>query len=119
MTPKLTMQDARWARVTKTYMRLGRCRGTTWLRAGQKGRAWGFTVTIDGKRVRRQGYLSRAEAQDALDALKHPDPAATPAPVNTITLAEACERYCKAKVRKRSLDEDERIAKHLKTEFGA
>jgi integrase len=40
-------------------------------------------------------------------------------PAPTITLAEAFERYFKAKARKRSLKEDERIAKHLKAEFGA
>jgi len=96
----------------------GRVRQFTWIHDGQKGRAWGFTVIIGGKRVRRQGYLSRAEAQDALDALKHPDPAEAPAMVSTMTLAEAFERYFKAKARKRSLDEDERIAKHLKAVFG-
>ena len=96
----------------------GRVRQFTWIHDGQKSRAWGFTVTIGGKRVRRQGYLSRSEAQEALDALKHPDPAPAPAVVSTMTLAEAFERYFKAKARKRSLDEDERIAKHLKAEFG-
>ncbi len=96
----------------------GRVRQFTWAHDGQKGRALGFTVTIDGKRVRRQGYLSRAEAQDALDALKHSDPAAAPATVSTMTLAEAFERYFKAKARKRSLDEDESVAKHLKVKFG-
>src|SRR5713226_3966119 len=65
----------------------GRVRQFTWVHDGQKGRAWGFTVTIGGKRVRRQGYLSRAEGQDALDALKHPDPAAAPATAATLTLA--------------------------------
>jgi hypothetical protein len=96
----------------------GRVRQFTWVHHRKKSRAWGFTVTIDGKRVRRQGYLSRAEAQDALDALKHPDEVAAPVTVATLTLTEAFERYFKAKARKRSLDEDERIAKHLKVEFG-
>jgi len=96
----------------------GRVRQFTWVHHRKKSRAWGFTVTIGGKRVRRQGYLSRAEAQDALDALKHPDSAAVPAPASTMTLTEAFEQYFKAKVRKQSLDEDERIAKHLKAEFG-
>ena len=35
-----------------------------------------------------------------------------------ITLREAFERYFQAKARKRSLAEDQKIAKHLKTEFG-
>lgn len=95
----------------------GRVRQFTWTHDGQKRRAWGFTVTIDGKRSRRQGYGSRAEAQEALDALKHPAPATEPT-VPTMTLAEAFERYFKAKARKRSIGEDERIAKHLKAEFG-
>jgi integrase len=91
---------------------------TKWQTSRTWDSAWGFTVTIGGKRVRRQGYLSRTEAQEALDALKHPDPAAAPATVAALTLAEAFERYFKSKARKRSLDEDERIAKHLKAEFG-
>ena len=58
-----------------------------------EGRCGACTVIIDGKRARRQGYGSRAEAQDALDELKHPAPA-SPAAVSTssITLAEAFER---------------------------
>lgn len=94
----------------------GRVRQFTWTHDGQKRRAWGFTVTINGKRARRQGYGSRAEAQAALDAMKRPAPAS--APVSPITLAEAFERYFDAKARKRSLDEERRIAKHLKAEFG-
>src|SRR5262249_52188606 len=66
---------------------------------------------------RRSGYGSRAEAQEALDDLKHPAPAA-PAPVASITLGEAFERYFQAKARKRSLAEDQKIAKHFKAEFG-
>ncbi len=95
----------------------GKVRQFTWTHDGEKHRAWGFSVTIGGKRIRKQGYGSRAEAQEALDALKHPAPAA-PAPVASISLSEAFERYFKAKARKRSLTEDQRIAKHLKAEFG-
>ena len=47
----------------------GRVRPFTWVHHHKKNRAWGFTVSIGGKRVRRQGYLSRAEAQDALGGL--------------------------------------------------
>jgi integrase len=94
----------------------GKVRQFTWTHDGQKRRAWGFTVTIDGKRSRRQGYGSRAEAQAALDAMKHPTPAS--APVSSITLAEAFTRYFDVKRRKRSLDEDRRIAKQLMAEFG-
>jgi integrase len=95
----------------------GEVRQVKWKHDGKVKKGWGFTVTIDGKRVRRQGYGSRAEAQEALDALKHPAPATEPT-VPTMTLAEAFDRYFKAKARKRSIGEDERIAKHLKAEFG-
>jgi hypothetical protein len=102
-------------------MSQGEVRKRSWTYEGKKREAWGFTVIINGKRTRRQGYGSRAEAQDALDELKHPAPAA-PAAVSTssITLAEAFERYFKAKARKKasSLAEDERLSKHLLAEFG-
>src|SRR5262245_96736 len=95
----------------------GRVRQFTWNYDGQRHRAWGFTVVLNGKRTRRQGYGSRAEAQAALDEIKHPA-AAPRASAATITLAEAFERYFDAKARKRSLDEDRRIARHLKAAFG-
>src|SRR5688572_15937565 len=98
-------------------MSQGEVRKRVWFYAGKKREAWGFTLVIGGKRLRRQGYASRAEAQDALDALKHPDPVA-PVELPTITLSEALTRYLQAKARKRSLRGDERIAKHLKVEFG-
>ena len=45
-------------------MSQGEVRKRVWFHKGKKGEAWGFTVTIDGKRVRRDRYASRAEAQD-------------------------------------------------------
>jgi hypothetical protein len=30
---------------------------------GQKRETWGFTVRVNGRQLRRQGFLSRAEAQ--------------------------------------------------------
>jgi len=99
-------------------MSQGEVRKRVWTYEGKRREAWGFTVVVDGKRARRSGYSSRAEAQEALDALKHPDQTAAPAMVATTTLAEAFERYFQVKARKRSLDEDQKIAKHLKAEFG-
>jgi hypothetical protein len=65
----------------------------------------------------QQGYLSRAEAQQALDgardAVLHPAPVATVAP--SMPFAAACDRYLREKSRKRSLAEDGRI---LKAAFG-
>jgi integrase len=94
----------------------GRVRQFTWNYDGQRRRAWGFTVVLGGKRTRRQGYGSRAEAQAALDEMKHP--AVSRASAETITLAEAFERYFDAKARKRSLNEDKRIARQLKSALG-
>lgn len=99
-------------------MSQGEIRKRVWFYKGRRREAWGYTVVIDGKRVRRQGFSSRAEAQDALDELKRPGTRAS-APPSTITLGEAFQRYFQQKSRKRSLKEDERIAKHLKAEFGA
>src|SRR5262245_45115664 len=98
-------------------MSRGEVRKRTWTYNGKRRETWGFTVVIDRKRVRRSGYASRAEAREALDELKHPAPA-VPAPIVTITLGEAFARYFQAKARKRSLAEDQKIAKHLKAEFG-
>jgi hypothetical protein len=94
-------------------------RGWTW--QGKKRTAWAYSFKVDGIQHRRQGFLSQAEAQEALDAARdailRPSPLGLPvAPV--LTLGEAVERYLKAKARKKSLPEDERIAKHLKSELG-
>lgn len=103
-------------RLTTTVSR-GKVMKRTWKWQGHKRVAYIFDVMVDGQRVRRQ-YASRAEALDELDAFreeaKKPKP---PTPPPTLTLAEAFARYFREKV-KRSLDEDRRIAKHLKTEFG-
>jgi hypothetical protein len=70
---------------------------------------------------RRQGFLSQAEPQETLDAARAAilRPAPIVLPVAAMTLSEAFECYLKAKARKKSLAEDERIAKHLKAELGA
>ncbi len=91
-----------------------------------KRTAYEFTLVVehDGvkKRVRKV-YPTHAEAMEGLEQFKEetrnpkPEPAPEPA-VAAITLAEAFEWYFKAKARKRSLDEDQRIARHLKAEFG-
>src|SRR5262245_58331393 len=96
----------------------GEVRRRVWFYQGKCRETWGFTIVINGKRVRRQGYGSRAEAQDGLDGLKHPQPERAPAPVATITFGDAFERYFLMKARKRSLEGDRRYADHLKIEFG-
>jgi Arm DNA-binding domain len=76
---------------------------------------------VEGKQIRRQGWDSKAEAQDALDEfkeeLKNPKPVVEVKP--DLTLAQAFERYFDAKARKRSLVEDRRQSEHLKAVFGA
>jgi hypothetical protein len=55
-------------------MSRGKVRQFTWTYEGQTKKAWGYTVTVEGKRVRRAGFGSRAEATEALDLLLHPRP---------------------------------------------
>ena len=59
----------------------------------------------------------RAEAQDALDALKHPARRHRPRCPRSPS-RKRLARYLAAKARKRSLRGDERITKHLLAEFG-
>jgi integrase len=92
----------------------------SWTHEGRHRSAWTYTFKVDGRQVRRQGFLSRAEAQDALETAReqalHPEaPAAAPV---AMTFGQAVTRYLAAKARKRSLAEDERITKHLTAEFG-
>src|SRR5215831_9856725 len=101
----------------RSRMSRGQIRKRAWYYGGKRRDGWSFTVTIDGKRLRRQGFGSRAEAQEALDDLKHPSPM-LPKPAS-ISLEAAFTRYFQVKARKRSLAEDQKTAKHLKAEFGA
>ncbi len=93
----------------------GAVRQIVWEYQGKTKRAWGYCVRIDGKRIRRSGYLSRAEAQEALDAAKRPTPIVVEpaAPASPITLQQAFDRYFLAKARKKSLYEDRRTAARL------
>ena len=91
-----------------------------WVYQGKKRTTWAYSFKSDGTQHRRQGFLSQAEAQEALDAARdailRPGPAARSIP--TMTLGDAFDRYLKAKARKKSLPEDARTAKHLKAELG-
>ena len=75
----------------------------TWVHRGVKQSAWQFTARVNGQRVRRSGFLSRAEAQEALDAAKNPTAPVVEPVVSTspMTLSEAFERYFQAKARKK------------------
>lgn len=97
----------------------GKVRQVRWKHDGKVKKAWGYSVTIEGKRVRRAGFGSRAEAAEALDLLLHPAPAVAPASaVGVLTLKAAFTRYETEKARKRSLANDQRNAKTLMAVFG-
>src|SRR5437879_513862 len=91
----------------------GNVRKRSWRdKRGRLQSAWGFTVSVDGKQIRKQGYLSENEAQTALDALR----AETLAPVQktpTITLQEAVERYIAEKSRKKGIVETARVLRRV------
>jgi integrase len=100
---------------------MAKVRQRTWTVPGQrtKRKAWGFvTVGEDGKQIRVfRSDWSKEGAEKALAerTLKSETPKPKAA---SITFAQAVERYLVAKVRKRTLTEDERILGHLKEHFG-
>jgi hypothetical protein len=47
-------------------MSRGRVRQVTWEYGGQTWKAWGHTVTLAEGCIRKSGYLTKAEAQEAL-----------------------------------------------------
>jgi integrase len=91
---------------------------------GRKRTAFYFDVTVNGKRKREQ-YPTRPEAETALDAFRdeqrNPKPIEPPVetPRESLTLGEAFTRYFATKVRKRSLEQDRLVSKHLLAAFGA
>jgi len=100
---------------------MAKVRQRTWKIPGQRTqrKAWGFvTVGDDGKQIRVfRSDWSREDAEKALAerTLKTETPRPT---VTSTTFAQAVERYLAAKVRKRTLTEDERLLGHLKEHFG-
>jgi integrase len=99
----------------------GKVARRTWIHNGRKRSTWAYSFKVDGAPHRRQGFLLQTDAQEALDqaraAILRPEPVVAPATTG-MTLAEAFARYLAAKARKKSLAEDERLAKHLKAELG-
>jgi integrase len=91
-----------------------------WAYEGKRRSTWQYSFKLDGQQIRRQGFLSRAEAQEALEKAREqalrPE-APRPVPV-AMTFGQAVVRYLAAKVRKRSLEDDRRIARHLEAVFG-
>ncbi len=101
-------------------MSAGRVRRRRWIHQGVKREAWGFTVTTPEGRVRKSGYATRGEAQEALDALKRPAPVVEPvAPAGpTLTFKAVLDRYYLLRARKKSIREDRRIGAVLLARFG-
>src|SRR5262245_47175486 len=78
-------------------VRGGSVKRRVWEHGGHRREAWGFSIMVNGKQVRRSGWATKAEASDALDAFKeelaNPKPVATaPAPAQ-LTFGDACDRY--------------------------
>ena len=92
-----------------------------WKLPGQRTKrlAWGFTVTINGKRVRQyRSEWSKDDAERELAKVKlglEQPKAEAQAP--GITFGEAVKKYLAAKGRKRSIAEDRRQLEHLKLAF--
>ena len=100
----------------------GKVRRFVWTHEGKRRESWGYTVDVAGRQVRRQGWNSKFEAQDALDAykveLRNPQSAAA-SPAPSMTFAEAVERYAKAQARRKSIVNVKRHLNAMKLHFGA
>src|SRR5437867_2511350 len=82
-------------------------------RRGRTHSAWGWTVSVDGKQVRKQGYASETEAQDSLDAFRGKQLAPPVQERPTITLKEAIDRYIAEKARKKATAEMARVLRQV------
>jgi integrase len=82
-------------------------------RSSAKREAWGWTVSVDGKQVRRQGYASETEAQDALDAFRSETLAPPVEQKPTMTLSDAIDRFIAEKSRKKSTAEAARVLRRV------
>ncbi len=95
----------------------------SWKLPGQRSKrlAWGYTVTVNGKRVRQyRSEWTKTEAEEALAKAKlglEQQPSKSEQP--GITVGQAVEKYLAAKTRKRTIAEDRRQLEHLKLVFGA
>src|SRR2546422_923731 len=92
-----------------------------WKIPGQRTKrlAWGYTLTVNGKRTKSyRSEWSKEQAQEALAKallqIEAPKPQAS-----GITFAQAVDRYLATKARKRSIGEDKRQLEHLKSALGA
>src|SRR5215475_1573803 len=100
-----------------TIARGGKVTSYTWTDVeGKRRKSWRWSVNVEGKQRRQQGYATKGEAEAGLDAFKAE--LAAPKPKPSITLAQAFEKYFETKSRKKSLAEDRRQSAHLLAQFG-
>ena len=94
-----------------------------WKLPGQRTKrlAWGFTITVNGKRTRQ--YRSEWSKHDAEAELAKVqlglEQQQSKSEEAGITFGQAVEKYLTAKTRKRTIAEDKRQLEHLKLVFGA
>jgi len=82
-------------------------------RKGRSHSAWGWTLNVDGKQIRRQGFASESEAQDGLDAYRAERLTPPVQQKPTITLKEAIDRYVAEKARKKAIAEMARVLRQV------
>ena len=101
---------------------MAKIRQRTWRVRGQrtKRKAWGFVTVENGNQVRCfKAEWTKEDAENALAARLLKIDQEPKVKAAGLTLAQAAERYLATKARKRSLCNDQRILKHLKSAFGA
>src|SRR5215813_7662566 len=82
-------------------------------RRGRSRSAWGWTLNVDGRQLRKQGYASETEAQEALDAFRAEKLAPPVEQKPTMTLTEAIARYLAEKARKKATAETARVLRQV------
>jgi integrase len=103
----------------RAILRGGKVRRYAWEHGGRRLSTWGYSIAVDRRQVRRQGWGSRAEAQEALDAFKAEQANPTPSAPPAMTFGEAVARYLVAKARKRTIGGDRSHLSRFKAAFGA
>src|SRR4029453_15697004 len=98
----------------------------TWRSGPRKAKqtAYGYTLMVDGRQVRKyDAAWTPEQARDALAARilerDTPAPVSTVAPCTTMTFGEAAARYLVVKKAKKSLHHDALHLERLKRAFGA
>src|SRR5262245_15897688 len=94
-----------------------------WKLPGQRAKrvAWGFTVTVGGKRVRQyRSEWTKDDAERELAKVKLGlQEKQSKSEQSGITFGQVIEMYLAAKTRKRTVAEDRRQLEHLKLACGA